>query len=403
MEQTLAEALCLPHSLRTPDYERYIVKGELGVGAMGRVLHAYDQKLSRDVAIKVTVADGDGDTQTEDLKARFYREAKIVAALRHPNVLQILDYSGPDAPIPFIVTELLEGIDLDTLIERGPIPESVAAAIAYHIAAGLQHAHGLGIVHRDVKAENIFIEKNGRVVIIDFGIAKGVRASSTRVTLMTSRTQILGTPLFSSPEQVRSNAAPTPATDLFSLGAVLFYSMSQVLPFPARSRAEFLDQLQNAAPVDLRRLVACSERCWNLIESLLQKAPEKRPATAEVVAGLKHLAHDKRFPTLEDAIATFINEQEAPKPEVTRIAPPVERTVIAAVPPAGAADPTVPPDTVVARVRRPKQRTKRASARSDERTAESNVRALMRRRRMLPILSFIALTALGLASWLALR
>jgi serine/threonine protein kinase len=330
MDQTLAEVLDVPFSQRTPEYERYVVKGELGEGGMGRVYRAHDSKLNRDVAIKVmTIDEGSDDADLDDLRARFYREAKIVATMHHPNVLQMLDFSGSDAPVPFIVTELLDGVDLDSLIDCGPMPEKVVAAIGYFLAQGLGHAHGLHIVHRDVKPKNVFIEHDGRVVLIDFGVAKGVRATNTRVTLMASRTRVVGTTLFSSPEQVRTTAPPGPPSDLFSLGSLLYFSLTQVLPFSGKTVREILEKLVNEPPLDLRRLVSCSDGMAQLIGQLLQKAPEARPPNDQVVAALKELAGDARFATLQESIAAYVRAFEtgaSPMEHVhdTSVGPPMD-------------------------------------------------------------------------------
>lgn len=201
--------------------DRYEVRGVLGSGANGRVYLAYDPKLDREVAIKVVHPDLVSD---EEIMRRFHREARSVAKLHHPNVLEIYDYSGPDSALAYLVVERLLGQNLEQLVEeRGPLDAATAAACGHEICLALAHAHAQGIVHRDLKPENIFMEPSGRIVLCDFGIARRLKKENTYAG---RETDVAGTPLFMSPEQITDPASVGPQSDLFSLGTTLYYLVS---------------------------------------------------------------------------------------------------------------------------------------------------------------------------------
>src|SRR4051812_29183245 len=143
---------------------------------MGNVYLAFDPKLHRDVAIKVVREDVSGDPKWRE---RFQREARAVATLRHPNIVEIYDYSGGESDMLFLVMEKLEGDDLFNIIEaRGVMPEPAAAGVGHELCLALGVAHDHGIIHRDLKPENIFISPSGRVVLTDFGIVKAIAENS---------------------------------------------------------------------------------------------------------------------------------------------------------------------------------------------------------------------------------
>src|SRR5271167_4281147 len=149
----------------------YEIKSTLGVGGMGEVYRARDSRLNRDVAIKVLREDG----ASADLRSRFEREARAVAALNHPNIIAVYDF-GVEAGQQYIVSELLEGESLRSLLHGKPVPVRKLIEIAAQVADGLAAAHAAGIVHRDLKPENIMLAKDGRVKILDFGLARHTRA-----------------------------------------------------------------------------------------------------------------------------------------------------------------------------------------------------------------------------------
>ena len=160
-------ALTLPPGTPLGTYE---ILAPIGAGGMGEVYRARDNKLDRDVAIKVLPQSVATDPDT---LARFEREAKAVAALSHPNILSIFDF-GVAAGISYAVMELLEGETLRGRLDAGPITQKQAVDYALQVARGLSAAHGKGIVHRDLKPENLFVSRDGHVKILDFGLAKRV-------------------------------------------------------------------------------------------------------------------------------------------------------------------------------------------------------------------------------------
>src|SRR5271168_2061597 len=155
----------------------YEIKSALGVGGMGEVYRARDSRLNRDVAIKVLREDG----ASADLRSRFEREARAVAALNHPNIVAVYDF-GVESGQQYIVSELIEGESLRSLLHGKPLPVRKLIDIATQVADGLAAAHAAGIVHRDLKPENIMLGKDGRAKILDFGLARQARSTGSDET-----------------------------------------------------------------------------------------------------------------------------------------------------------------------------------------------------------------------------
>src|SRR5687768_9407988 len=200
---------------------------------MGEVYRAEDARLHRDVAIKVLPAHMERDRSALD---RFYREARAVAALSHPNILAIFDF-GAENGIHYAVTELLEGETLRTRMNRARPTTREALEMLVAVCDGVAAAHARGIVHRDLKPENIFITRDGRVKVLDFGLARSASGlfaprGEMLVTEMlpTEPGVVIGTVGYLAPEQVEARS-PTPATDVFALGCILFEMLSGRLPF----------------------------------------------------------------------------------------------------------------------------------------------------------------------------
>ena len=230
----------------------YEIVALLGVGGMGEVYRARDGRLGRDVAVKVLpeslVKDG-------DRLHRFEQEARSVAALNHPNILAIHDV-GEQGNLPYLVSELLEGHSLRVELETGALPPRKATDFAVQIARGLAAAHEKNIIHRDLKPDNVFITKDGRVKILDFGLAKLVSAANgadvdvammTMTSLPTEAGVVMGTVGYMAPEQVRG-AAVDSRTDIFAFGAVLYEMVSGRRAFHRDTAAETMTAILKGRP-----------------------------------------------------------------------------------------------------------------------------------------------------------
>jgi eukaryotic-like serine/threonine-protein kinase len=203
----------------------YEIVAPAGAGGMGEVYRARDARLNREVAIKVLPPAFSRDPER---LGRFQQEARLIAALNHPNILAIHDF-GEYEGSPYLVTEFLEGETLRERLRAGAMRLRKTIESAEQIACGITVAHDRGIVHRDLKPENIFITRDGRVKILDFGLAKLTRPEPTSdeatLALQTEQGLVLGTVGYMSPEQVRGQVVDH-RSDLFSFGAVLYEMLS---------------------------------------------------------------------------------------------------------------------------------------------------------------------------------
>ena len=211
--------MALPTGSRFGPYE---IVAQLGEGGMGEVYRAHDQRLGRDVALKVLHA---GVAQHADRRTRFEREARAVAALNHPNILAIFDI-GEENGLVYFVSELVEGESLRNKIALGPMPVRDLLDVAVQMADGIAAAHSAGITHRDLKPENIMLTRDARVKILDFGLARQaptvVQTDGRTVTMNeTQPGAVMGTPNYMSPEQVRGGAVDY-RSDQFSFGIILY-------------------------------------------------------------------------------------------------------------------------------------------------------------------------------------
>lgn len=250
----------------------YAVTSLLGKGGMGEVYQAKDQKLGRDVAIKVLPEEFAQDT---DRVARFQREAKLLASLNHPNIASIHGLEESD-DTHFLVLELIEGDTLADQIKRGPIPVEEALKLALQIAEALEAAHEKGVIHRDLKPANIKVTPEGKVKVLDFGLAKAFSGEQSDLNLSNSPTLsdmatqqgvILGTAAYMSPEQARGKPVDRRA-DIWAFGVVLFEMLTGRTTFPGNDVTDILAAVirsepeWNSLPVNLHgRLREVLERC----------------------------------------------------------------------------------------------------------------------------------------------
>jgi TolB-like protein/predicted Ser/Thr protein kinase/Tfp pilus assembly protein PilF len=260
----------IPRSL-----DRFEIIRILGKGGMGTVYLARDQRLGRQIALKVLTGD---DLASEESRARFLREARTAAAIRHQNIATIHEIGETADGQPFIVMEYCEGETLAQRLRRRELDATEVLSIARQVAAGVAAAHENGVVHRDLKSANIIIEPSGTVKILDFGLAKilGIGDGSFAST----DGHFFGTLHFLAPEQAAGLAADE-RSDLFALGVVLYHAASGHLPFNADSPLMVLEKIRTAEPEPFVPLdPAFPPAAAKIISRLLQKNPADRYANA---------------------------------------------------------------------------------------------------------------------------
>jgi hypothetical protein len=260
----------------------YEILSPLGSGGMGEVFRARDPKLDRLVAIKVLPQIL---CQDPTARARFEREAKAVAALSHPNLLGIFDFSW-DGRRAYAVMELLEGSTLREILQDGALPPRKAVEWAIQMARGLGAAHEKGIIHRDLKPDNVFITDDGHVKVLDFGLAKTLevgrgqsdtlRPGADHATELSQAGMLIGTVGYMSPEQVRGEPADT-RSDIFSLGVVLYEMLTGRRPFTGPSGAETFSAILRDEPPELEGLRGAPiPGLDRLVFRCLEKRPQDR-------------------------------------------------------------------------------------------------------------------------------
>ncbi|MEO1083766.1 MAG: protein kinase, partial [Acidobacteriota bacterium] len=258
----------------------YRVYERLGVGGMGEVFKAYDDRLDRWVAIKRIRPDR---LDAEDNRERFKREARATARLNHPSIVHLYGIFQDNEDADCIVMEFVDGRTLDTFLSEGPLSPSRVARLGHEVASGLAEAHANGILHRDLKAENIMITPRGRAKILDFGLAKPILASELDPVL-TSKGQLVGTSRAMSPEYV-SGEEVDHRSDLFAMGVLLYECLTGQSPFKAHNTLATLKQVMLHKQTPVHQLnPEVSFELSDLIDRLLSKDPSARPQNAEEVA-----------------------------------------------------------------------------------------------------------------------
>ena len=265
----------------------YVIGSSVGAGGMGEVYRARDNRLGREVAVKVVQS---GLAADPELLRRFESEARAVAQLNHRNVLTVYDVGEHDGR-PYLVTELLEGQTLRERLKSGALPVSKAIDYAGQIARGLAAAHARGIVHRDLKPENVFLTTDGAIKILDFGLAKlepppVAPEDATSAPTEASPTRpgtVLGTAGYMSPEQIRGLPADA-RSDLFALGAVLYEMLAGRRAFDRPSGIEAMSAILNEDPPPLATLPGGYEGLDAVARRCLAKAPDDRFQSARDLA-----------------------------------------------------------------------------------------------------------------------
>jgi serine/threonine protein kinase len=261
---------------------RYELGAQLGEGGVGIVWRAEDTLLGRPVAIKeVELPPAVRDQQRAALRARVIREARAAARLSHPGAVTLFDVVQ-DGGQDYIIMELVEGPTLDQLVAgQGPLPPQRAAMLGLRLLATLEAAHRAGIVHRDVKPSNVLVRDDGTTKLTDFGTA-----SLTGDPELTVTGVVVGSPAYMAPEQIRGLDVG-PATDLWALGATLYFAVEGEPPFKSSTtQFEVLNAIVNDPPRRARRLGVLGP----VIDRLLRKDPDQRPASADVWYQLRRVA-----------------------------------------------------------------------------------------------------------------
>ncbi|RYE86113.1 MAG: serine/threonine protein kinase, partial [Myxococcales bacterium] len=270
--------------------EKFRIERVLGQGGMGVVLAATHLQLGHEVAIKCLLPEV---AQQPETLARFVQEARTCARLRSENIVRVHDVGTLPSGAPFIVMELLDGLDLaEHLARRGPLPIDEVVGYLRDVCEGLAVAHAAGIVHRDLKPSNLFVVPRpsgarGTVKILDFGISKLLDPPPAAVDSLgrTASNGMLGTPYYMAPEQILDPGSVTGQTDLWSLGVVLVELCSGVRPFVGDTAPALLGKILSEQPVPLR-VLRPDAPAWleATVARCLQKDPSRRPASAAALA-----------------------------------------------------------------------------------------------------------------------
>ena len=290
--------------LSKPLPSRYRIIEEVGQGGMAVVYRAHDEKLRREVAVKVLHAHLLAEPES---KARLEREARAVAKLNHDGILQIFDYSSEEASSSYIVTEFIDGQTLKQFLanRKLPVPE-LAALIVIELGEALAHAHSLGIIHRDLKPENVMVRKDGVLKLMDFGVAQVVDLERMTVT-----GQILGSPAYMAPEVLDGRTLDF-RSDVFSVGVMLYQMATGALPFSGKNPHEVLRKVSEgkfADPRTVNRLV--SDQLARVIAKALARKPEDRYATITIMVDeLRGYTADAGLGGPSEELRTYLTEPD---------------------------------------------------------------------------------------------
>ena len=297
-DDTLLQALARPEivfpvpqrgeRLGGPEDHRFQILEELGAGAMGQVFRAWDEQLQRTVALKFLAP-----RQERDSSELLLREARAIARLDHENIVRIHDVAewskGPGYPrVPFLVMECLEGESLAAVMKRGRPGLRQAVELLYGISSGLAHAHAHHVIHRDLKPSNVFLTREGRVTLLDFGLAH-VAAESSDIPHLPKA----GTPLYMAPEQWRGGAQDE-HTDVWAAGVLFHELLTGRAPYQCNTRRELEKRVLSPEPVSPVRahLPELPEDVARLVMAMLAKEPSQRPSSAELRERLRRLVQE---------------------------------------------------------------------------------------------------------------
>lgn len=250
----------------------YRILAQIGAGGMGVVYKAYDQQLEREVALKLLPQ---GLLADEVARKRFRKEALALARLNHPNIATIFEF-GNEGGLDFLVTEYIPGITLDTKLSSGPLNTDEAIRLGVQLATGLAEAHSQGLIHRDLKPGNLRVAPDGRLKILDFGLAElapRLRSDDVTASLLTQTSQYAGTLPYMAPEQLRGALADA-RTDIWAAGAVLYEMATGKRPFPESGAPLLINAILNSDPVPASQI---NKKVPSGLDQVVLKALQKDP------------------------------------------------------------------------------------------------------------------------------
>jgi serine/threonine-protein kinase len=291
---------------------RYRILEQLGQGGMSVVYKGLDTTLDREVAVKVLHPHLAGRVES---RKRLEREAKAVARLHHPNILEVFDYSGEAASDAFLVTEYIRGQTLRQFITDEALqPPEVAAMVVHELASALAHAHEAGILHRDLKPENVMVREDGVLKLMDFGIAKIL----DRDEKMTMTGALVGSPAHMAPEIIEGEEAGAEA-DVFSLGTMLYLFATGKLPFIAPNTTATLKRILDCVYDDPRQVVpTVSDELAEIIGNCLQRQPSSRfPSAGKLRDALAEYLATVGLTRPHEELAKFFLEPRGYRKELT--------------------------------------------------------------------------------------
>lgn len=305
---------------RAPELPKYELLERIGLGGMATVYRARDRRLGREVAVKLIHAHL---RENAEVAARFVSEAKAVARLRHPNVVEVFDVSDEKEEERYLVVELVRGTTLRALLSRHKrLPPELTGAIGLEVAGALSHAHHQGIVHRDVKPENVLIDLSAsgsspspiergvdraKIKLTDFGIAKLLDAQG-----VTSTGQVLGSPAHMAPEQIEGGDVG-PRADVFALGVMLYESMVGRLPFDGKNPAQVLRRVLDGSypPADREQPTVGARWAAVLAKALARDAADRYDSIESFATAIKAELELAGVPDPRAEIDRFLADQDA--------------------------------------------------------------------------------------------